>query len=88
MVERDPSLGAPLVPGLPYRRVVAVHAARAEMARTLNDVLARRVPGAWLDTAASSAAAPDVARLIAPELGWSAAEVNRQVDAFRATLSA
>jgi glycerol-3-phosphate dehydrogenase len=88
MVERDPSLGAPLVPGLPYRRVVAVHAARAEMARTLDDVLARRVPGAWLDAAASSAAAPDVARLIAPELGWSAAEVNRQVDAFRATLSA
>jgi glycerol-3-phosphate dehydrogenase len=88
MVERDPSLGAPLVAGLPYRRVAAVHAARAEMARTLDDVLSRRVPGAWLDAAASAAAAPDAARLVAPELGWSTAEMNRQVARFRATLSA
>ena len=29
MVERDPSLGEPLIAGLPYRRVAAVHAARA-----------------------------------------------------------
>jgi len=87
MVERDPSLGEPLIAGLPYGRVAAVHAARAEMARTLDDVLARRVPGAWLDAAATAAAAPDAARLVAPELGWDTAEVNRQVARFQATLS-
>jgi glycerol-3-phosphate dehydrogenase len=87
MVQRDPSLGAPLIAGLPYLRVAAVHAARAEMARTLDDVLTRRVPAAWLDAAASAAAAPDAARLVAPELGWDTAAMNRQVARFRATLS-
>ena len=88
MVERDPSLGDPVVAGLPYRRVEAVHAARAEMARSLDDVLSRRIPGSWLDTAATAAAAESVAALVAPELGWDDDEARRQVAQFRATLSA
>ena len=39
MVAADPALGEPLVPGLPYRRVEALYAARYEMATTLDDVL-------------------------------------------------
>src|SRR5262245_3015149 len=42
MVAADPRLGDPLVPGLPYRRVEALYAARYEMATTLDDVLSRR----------------------------------------------
>ena len=38
MIATDPSLGEPLVPGLPYRRAEAVYAVRYEMATTL-DVL-------------------------------------------------
>ena len=39
IVDADPALGAPLVPGLPYRRAEAVYAVRYEMATTLADVL-------------------------------------------------
>jgi glycerol-3-phosphate dehydrogenase len=88
MVERDPSLGEPLIAGLPHRRAEAVHAARSEMARSLDDVLTRRIAGTWLDQAATSASAEGTARLIAPELGWDAEGVRRQVTQFQATLSA
>ena len=39
LVAADPTLGEPLVPGLPYLRAEAVYAARHEMATTLDDVL-------------------------------------------------
>ncbi|HEX2119293.1 MAG TPA: glycerol-3-phosphate dehydrogenase/oxidase [Acidimicrobiales bacterium] len=81
----DPSLAGPLVPGLPYLRADAVYAARYEMARTLDDVLARRTRALILDRAASMGAAPDAARLLAPELGWSDSETAAQVDAYCAS---
>jgi glycerol-3-phosphate dehydrogenase len=84
LVAGDPSLGQPLVPSLPYLRAEAVYAARYEMARTLDDVLARRTRALILDRDASVAAAGDIARLLAPELGWDDDEVARQVDAYRA----
>ena len=40
LVAADPSLGEPLVAGLPYLRAEAVYAVRHEMATTLDDVLA------------------------------------------------
>lgn len=84
MVEADPSLGEPLVPGLPYRRAEAVYAARYEMAHTLEDVLSRRTRALLLGRDASVAAAPDVAALVGPELGWDEAEQARQVAAYTA----
>lgn len=81
----DPSLREPLVPSLPYLRAEAVWAVRHEMATTLDDVLSRRTRARLLDRAATVAAAADVARLIAPHLGWDDAEVERQVQAFRAS---
>ncbi len=84
MVAADPGLGQPLVEGLPYLRAEAVFAARYEMAETLDDVLARRTRASILDAAATVAAAPAVARLLAPELGWSpereASEISSVVD--------
>jgi glycerol-3-phosphate dehydrogenase len=84
MIERDPTLGEPLVDGTDYLRAEAVYAARYEMARTLTDVLARRTRALLQARAASVEAAPAVAALVAPELGWDDAEVARQVDAYRA----
>jgi glycerol-3-phosphate dehydrogenase len=84
MIEADPELGRQLVPGLPYLRAEAVYAARYEMARTLDDVLSRRTRSLLLARDASAAAALDVARLIAPELGWSPARVDTDVEAYRA----
>ena len=79
----DPRLMEPLVPGLPYTKAEAVHAARAEMSVTLDDVLSRRTRARLFDRPATVAAAADVARLIAPDMGWDDAEVDRQVAEFR-----
>jgi glycerol-3-phosphate dehydrogenase len=84
MIGRDETLGEPLVPGTDYLRAEAVYAARYEMARTLTDVLARRTRALLQARDASVAVAADVAALLAPELGWDAAETARQVDAYRA----
>lgn len=88
LIEADATLGDPLVPGLPYRRAEAVFAVRHEMATTLDDVLSRRTRARLLGRDATDAAAPGVARLIAPELGWSAEDVERQVATYRAGLAA
>ncbi|HEU5150594.1 MAG TPA: glycerol-3-phosphate dehydrogenase/oxidase [Iamia sp.] len=87
LVDRDPALGEPLVEGLPYLRAEAVYAARHEMARTVDDVLSRRTRARLLARDASEAAAPDVARLIQPELGLSDDEVLAQVAAYQASLA-
>jgi glycerol-3-phosphate dehydrogenase len=68
---------------LPYLRAEAVHAARHEMATTLDDVLSRRTRARLLDRAATLRDAPAVATLLAAELGWDEAEQARQVDAYR-----
>ena len=82
MLDADPELGRPLVPGLPYLRAEAVYAVRYEMARTLEDVLARRTRALLLARDASAASALDVAHLIAPELGWTPGDVEREVSAY------
>lgn len=83
MIEADHELGRPLVPGLPYLRAEAVYAVRYEMARSLDDVLSRRTRALLLARDASAAAALDVAHLVAPELGWSPAKVDQEVEDFR-----
>ena len=88
LVATDAHLGRPLVPGLPYLRAEAVYAVRAEMAITLDDVLTRRTRARLLDRAATVAAAPAVAALLAPELGWDAAETQRQITHFLALCAA
>jgi glycerol-3-phosphate dehydrogenase len=74
-----------LVAGLPYLAAEAVYAVRHEMARTLDDVLSRRTRARLLDREATLAAAPAVARLIAPHLGWDDAETQRHVQTFIAS---
>ncbi len=83
MVAADPSLGDPLVPGLPYRRAEAVYAVRYEMATTVDDVLSRRTRARLRGRDATAAAADEVAALIAPELGWSEATRAAEVAAYR-----
>jgi glycerol-3-phosphate dehydrogenase len=84
MVAADPALGEPLVPGLPYRRVEGLYAARYEMATTLDDVLSRRTRARLRARDATAAAAPAVAELVGAELGWSAEEQARQVADYQA----
>ncbi len=86
LVAANPALGQPIVAGLPDLRAEVVHAARHEMATTVDDVLARRTRLRIQARDASAAAADDVARLLAPELGWDAAEAARQAEAYRASV--
>ena len=63
----DPSLDDPLHPRLPYKLRDVVWAARYELARTVEDVLARRTNALFLDARAAIGAAPLVASTLAKE---------------------
>jgi glycerol-3-phosphate dehydrogenase len=79
-----------LSPALPYRVADVVWAARHEMARTIEDVFARRTRAMYLDAAAAADAAPRVADLLAKELGkgedWAADQVRSFTAAVRAAV--
>lgn len=74
----------PLHPRLPYRAGEVVWAARHELARTVEDVLARRTRALFLDARASQEAAETVAALLAGELGYDAAWQAEQARAYGA----
>ncbi len=83
LIRDEPALGARLHPALPYVGAEAVWAVRAEMARTVEDLLARRLRALFLDARAAVEMAPAVARLAARELHWDAARELREVEEFR-----
>jgi glycerol-3-phosphate dehydrogenase len=82
LAETDPTLGERLHPTLPYIAAEVVWAVRMEMARTVDDVLARRLRALFLNAAAAVEMAPRVASLVARELGRDAAWAAAQVRAF------
>jgi glycerol-3-phosphate dehydrogenase len=83
LMRATPSLAAPLHAQLPYTGAEVVWAARHEMARTVEDVLARRTRALFLNARAAEAMAPEVARLMGGELGWDAARQAADVESFR-----
>ena len=82
LMRSDPSLAEPLHRALPYTGAEVVWAVREEMARTVEDVLARRTRALFLNASAACAMAPRVAALMAVELGRDAAWQAREVRAF------
>ncbi len=83
LVAERPEWGELLHPRLPYRAADVVRAARHEMARSVEDALARRTRALLLDARASVEAAPRTAALLAAELGRDDAWQHRQVAAYR-----
>jgi glycerol-3-phosphate dehydrogenase len=79
----EPALAAQLDPHLPYNAAEIVWAARAEMARTVEDALARRTRALFLNAGSAIAMAPAAAKLLAAELGRDQAWVGEQVREFR-----
>jgi glycerol-3-phosphate dehydrogenase len=71
LIASNPKLGRKLHPSLPYTAAEVVWAVREEMARTIEDVLARRVRALFLDARASIQMAEAVAEIMASELLWS-----------------
>ncbi|WP_201979728.1 glycerol-3-phosphate dehydrogenase/oxidase [Hymenobacter rubidus] len=82
LIADAPALGARLDAQFEFLQAEVVWAARHELARTVEDVLARRVRLLFLDAAAAVRAAPVVARLLARELGRDAEWEASQVKAF------
>ena len=79
--QEDPGLGEPLHPALPYTGAEVVWAVRFEMARTLEDVLARRTRALFLNARAALEMAPRVVELMRVEMkcdaGWSASQLEQ-----------
>lgn len=82
LIRKDPSLRKKISPPFPYTLGEVVWAAQEEMARTVEDILARRTRILFLDARAAIAAAPLVAKILARELKKSTAWEKSQVKEF------
>ena len=83
LIKDDASLAAPLHPALPYTRAEVVWATKHEMARTVEDVLARRTRALFLNARAAIEMAPEVAAIMAPLLEQDGQWISGQIEAFR-----
>jgi len=81
LIDEDVSLGRQLDADLPYIEAEVVWAVREEMARTVEDVLARRTRALFLNAKAALRMAPRVAAILAKELGkdekWQADQIEK-----------
>lgn len=82
--KEDSALEELIHPRLPYRLREVIWAARYEMARTVEDVLARRTRAVFLDARAAVEAAPAVATLLTRELNRSDAWREKDLQRFMA----
>ncbi|MFF5205627.1 glycerol-3-phosphate dehydrogenase/oxidase [Streptosporangium sp. NPDC000396] len=83
LVEADPALGESLAGAADYLRAEAVYAASHEGALHLEDVLVRRTRISIEERDRGLSAAPEVAALIAPVLGWDDEDVQRELKRYR-----
>jgi glycerol-3-phosphate dehydrogenase len=84
LMRGDPALAEPLDPAFPYTGAEVVWAVRREMARTVEDVLARRTRALFLNAGAAIRMAPRVAGWMAHELCLTESWQTRQVEDFAA----
>lgn len=84
MIDKHPGQGTLMHPNLPITEAQVIWAARAEMARTVEDVLARRTRCLLLGARASIEIAPKVASILARELGYGRKWQAEQIDAYEA----
>ncbi|GGO19771.1 glycerol-3-phosphate dehydrogenase [Microbispora rosea subsp. aerata] len=88
LIEGDPRLGEPIPGAEGYLAAEAVYAVTHEGALHLEDVLVRRTRVFIEERDRGLAAAPEVAALIAPVLGWDDDRVRAEIDAYRAEVEA
>ncbi|MGD8278498.1 MAG: glycerol-3-phosphate dehydrogenase/oxidase [Gemmatimonadota bacterium] len=82
LIASEPRFGERVHPRLPARMGQVAWAVRNEMARTVDDVLARRTRSLLIDARAAIEAAPAVARLMAEETGRDEDWARAEADAF------
>lgn len=83
LINNVPELGEKLHPRLEFTRAEIVWAIRYEMARTIDDILARRVRILFLDANAAIEIAPKVATILADELNKNDDWKHKQISSFR-----
>jgi glycerol-3-phosphate dehydrogenase len=88
LISRDRRLGSPIVDDAPYLGAELVYAATHEGALHLDDFLTRRTRISIETRDRGLAAAPLVAELVAPILGWDDRAVAREVAHYRARVEA
>ena len=81
LMDERPALAAPLGPSCAVTGAEVVQAVRDEMAVTLADALVRRT-GAGAGGHPGQEAARSAAAIMATELGWSAEQVDREMQAL------
>ncbi|MBC7849180.1 MAG: FAD-dependent oxidoreductase, partial [Chitinophagaceae bacterium] len=79
----DKYLNERIHPALPYTKAEIVWSVRNEFAETVEDILSRRTRALLLDANAAIEAAPEVASLMAKELGRDQDWVAEQLISFR-----
>ena len=84
LMRADPTMAEKLDRELPYTAAEIVWGARAEMACSVEDSLARRTRALFLNARSAMAMAPAAARLLARELGRGEDWMEAQVSEFRA----
>jgi len=82
IIQEQPKWAEQLHSDYPFTKAQVVWAVRAEMARTVEDFLARRIRLLLLDARASIEIAPEVAFIMAQELGYDQAWVNEQTEEY------
>jgi glycerol-3-phosphate dehydrogenase len=88
LVAQDPSLGEPLTGAPDHLRAEIVYAASHEGARHLDDVLARRTRISIETFDRGLGSVEEAARLVAPVLGWSQEQIDREVEHYRKRVEA
>jgi glycerol-3-phosphate dehydrogenase len=86
-IAADRALGQRLDPELPYVWAEIEFAARHDLARTVEDVLARRVPLLLVSRDQGLGVCERVAGVLARVHGWDAAAMARQIEEYRAEVA-
>ena len=82
LIDKDASLGRQLDAELSYVEAEVVRAVRTEMARTVEDVLARRTRALFLNAKAAIRIGPRVASILARKLGKDEKWQADRIEAF------
>lgn len=80
--EEQPDLAEVISETLPLRKSQVIWAVKHEMARTVEDMLARRVRGLFLDARESLRVSGQVAKIMAEELGEDNDWIDDQLESF------
>ena len=82
MIDKDSSLATEILPGAGYIKAEVLYAVTHEGARSLVDVMARRLRISMEHSSHGLGVSREIAEMIAPILSWGATDIHREVLAY------